>query len=54
MKKGLSWVVREGDEKDFKGILFLRKIVFGEMEKDKLDERFWRWEYEKEIGRAHV
>jgi len=55
MKKGLSWVVREGDEKDFKGILFLRKIVFGEMEKDKLDERFWRWEYEKgPDGRAWI
>ena len=55
MKKGLSWVVREGDEKDLEGIFSLRKIVFGEMEKDKLDERFWRWEYEKgPDGRAWI
>jgi len=55
MKKGLSWVVREGDEKDLKGILSLRKIVFGEMEKDKLDERFWRWEFmEGPDGKAFI
>ena len=55
MKKGLSWVVREGDEKDLKGILSLRKIVFGEIEKDKLDERFWRWEFmEGPDGKAFI
>jgi GNAT superfamily N-acetyltransferase len=45
MKKGHSWIVREGDEKDLRRILSLRKIVFGEMEKDKLDEKFWKWEF---------
>lgn len=45
MAKGQNWVVRDGDEKDLKGILSLRKIVFGEIEKDKLDERLWRWEF---------
>jgi len=55
MKKGLSWVVREGDEKDLKGILSLRKIVFGEMEKDKLDHKFWKWEFmEGPDGKAFI
>lgn len=39
------WKVREGDEKDLKGILSLRRVVFGEMEEDKLDPRFWQWEF---------
>jgi hypothetical protein len=47
MKKGHRWIVRDGDEKDFRRILSLRKIVFGEMEKDKLDEKFWKWEFEE-------
>jgi GNAT superfamily N-acetyltransferase len=42
-----QWKVRDGNQKDLKGILSLRKIVFGEMEQDKLDERFWRWEFEE-------
>lgn len=37
--------VRDGNEKDLEGILSLRKNVFGEMEKDKLEPRFWRWEF---------
>jgi GNAT superfamily N-acetyltransferase len=41
------WKVREGDEKDLNGILSLRRAVFGEMEEDKLDERFWRWEFQE-------
>jgi GNAT superfamily N-acetyltransferase len=41
------WKVRDGNQKDLRGILSLRKIVFGEQEKDKLDERFWRWEFEE-------
>lgn len=45
MERGKTWVVRDGDEKDLEGILSLRKIVFGEMEKDKLDPRFWRWQF---------
>jgi GNAT superfamily N-acetyltransferase len=47
MAKGQNWVVRDGDEKDLKEILSLRKIVFGGIEKDKLDERLWRWEFEE-------
>ena len=46
MKDGVHrWKVRDGDEKDLKGILSLRRTVFGEMEKDKLDPRFWQWEF---------
>jgi GNAT superfamily N-acetyltransferase len=41
------WEVRDGNQKDLKRILSLRKIVFGETEQDKLDERFWRWEFEE-------
>jgi len=29
MKKGFSWVVREGDEGDLEGIFSLRRIAFG-------------------------
>lgn len=39
------WKVLEGDEKDLEGILSLRRVVFGEMEEDKLDPRFWWWEF---------
>jgi GNAT superfamily N-acetyltransferase len=49
------WKVRDGNEKDLKGILSLRKIVFGEMEKDKLGEGFWRWEFmEGPDGKAFI
>jgi GNAT superfamily N-acetyltransferase len=41
------WKVRDGNIKDLKWILSLRKMVFGEMERDKLDERFWKWEFEE-------
>ena len=47
MEKSQHWVVRDGFEKDLHGILSLRKIAFGEMEKDKLDPRFWRWEFQE-------
>jgi GNAT superfamily N-acetyltransferase len=47
MEKEEGWVAREGNDKDMKEILSLRKMVFGEMEQDKLDERFWRWEFEE-------
>ncbi len=40
-----SWVVRDGNEKDMEGILSLRNDVFGSVEKDKQDPRFWRWEF---------
>jgi hypothetical protein len=52
MKKGFSWVVREGDEGDLEGIFSLRRIVFGEGEEEKLDEEFWRWELEEGLVKA--
>jgi len=39
------WKVRDGNETDIEGILRLRREVFGNVEKDKLDPRFWRWEF---------
>ncbi len=44
MEKQPNLTVREGNDKDMEGILSLRKVVFGETEKDKLDPRFWRWQ----------
>ena len=44
-KSNQTWVIRDGDEKDLEGIASLRETVFGEMEKDKLDPNFWRWEF---------
>jgi len=38
------WKVRDGNEKDMEGILSLRDLVFGDVEKDKLDPRFWNWQ----------
>jgi GNAT superfamily N-acetyltransferase len=55
MEKIQTWTVRDGDEKDLSGILSLRKIVFGEMEEDKLEPRFWRWEFmEAPDGKALI
>jgi len=39
------WKVRDGSERDMEEILSLRKLVFREEEKDKLDPRFWHWEF---------
>ncbi|NWF91905.1 MAG: GNAT family N-acetyltransferase [Syntrophaceae bacterium] len=37
------------------GILSLRRTVFGEMEKDKLDPRFWQWQFmEGPAGKALI
>ena len=47
MEKSQHWVVRDGSEKDLQGVLSLRRIAFGEMEEDKLDPRFWRWEFQE-------
>jgi hypothetical protein len=40
-----QWKVRDGDDRDMEEILSLRGDAFGETEKDKLDPRFWRWEF---------
>jgi hypothetical protein len=49
------WKVRDGNEKDMEEILSLRRGAFGETEKDKLDPRFWRWEFmEGPDGRAFI
>ncbi len=45
MEIGQNWTIREGNEKDREGILSLRRVAFGEEEKDKLDPAFWRWEF---------
>jgi len=42
-----SWKVRDGNQEDREEILSLRKLVFGEEEKDKLNPRFWDWEFIK-------
>jgi GNAT superfamily N-acetyltransferase len=39
------WKVRDGNEKDMEEIFSLRRDAYGEMEKDKFDPRFWRWEF---------
>jgi hypothetical protein len=49
------WKVRDGNEKDMEEILSLRRDAFGETEKDKLDPRFWQWEFmEGPDGRALI
>ena len=45
MDKTPHWKVRDGSEMDMGGILSLRGVVFREEEKDKMDPRFWRWEF---------
>jgi hypothetical protein len=52
MKNGFSWVVREGDEGDLEGIFSLRRIAFGEIAEEKLEEKFWRWELEEGLIKA--
>jgi GNAT superfamily N-acetyltransferase len=40
---------------DMERILSLRGVVFGEEEKDKLDPRFWRWEFMEGVdGKAFI
>jgi hypothetical protein len=49
------WKIRDGNEKDMEEILSLRRDAFGETEKDKLDPRFWQWEFmEGPDGRAFI
>jgi len=45
MAEDRFWHVRDGDERDLEGILSLRRTVFGGQEGDKLEERFWKWEF---------
>ncbi len=55
MKTGQNWQVRDGDERDLENILSLRKIVFGEMEEDKVDPNYWRWQFmEGPYGKAFI
>jgi len=55
MRKDYHWAVRDGDEKDLEGIFSLRKIAFAEIEKDKLDRKFWKWEFDEgPDGRAWI
>src|SRR4030042_4752234 len=41
------WKIRDGNEEDMGGILLLRNLVFGEVERDKLNPRFWRWQIQE-------
>ena len=45
MERNKNWIIRDGDERDLKDILSLRETVFGDMEKDKLNPEFWKWEF---------
>ncbi len=45
MDKMGDWKVRDGNAKDQEKISSLRRLVFGEEEKDKLDPTFWQWEF---------
>jgi hypothetical protein len=55
MDEMCHWKVRDGNEKDMEEILSLRRDAFGETEKDKLDPRFWQWEFmEGPDGRAFI
>jgi GNAT superfamily N-acetyltransferase len=55
MDEMCHWKVRDGNEKDMEEILSLRRDAFGETEKDKLDPRFWQWEFmEGPDGRALI
>lgn len=55
MERGQSWKVRDGNQEDREEILCLRKIIFGEMEADKLKPEFWKWEFiEGADGRALI
>ena len=55
MAEDRYWQVRDGDERDLEGILSLRKTVFGEQEGDKLEEKFWKWEFnENPDGKALI
>ena len=54
-KSNQTWTIRDGNEKDLEKILSLRETVFGEMEKDKLDPKFWKWEFlEGPDGKAFI
>jgi GNAT superfamily N-acetyltransferase len=55
MNKMDRWKVRDGNEKDMEEIFSLRRDAFGEMEKDKLDPRFWRWQFiEQPAGKGLI
>ncbi len=41
----MTWIIRDGDEKDAPSILALRRLVFGDVEEDKLNPDFWEWEF---------
>ncbi len=45
MAEDRLWQVRDGNEGDLEGILSLRRTVFGEQEQDKLEKKFWEWEF---------
>lgn len=40
-----AWKVRNGNDEDMEAILSLRRLVFGEGEKERLHPKFWEWEF---------
>lgn len=40
-----SWIIREGTPKDVSGILECRAAAFADLDLDKRDPRYWRWEF---------
>ncbi len=50
-----EWKVRDGNKQDLEKIIALRKIVFGLEEEDKLDPKFWQWEFIGGVdGQAYI
>jgi GNAT superfamily N-acetyltransferase len=47
MDKMPVWKIRDGTAGDMEGIRSLRNLVFGEVERDKLDPKFWRWQIQE-------
>src|SRR5512139_3145431 len=47
MKIGYHWIVRDGNQNHMERILSLRKMVFEGEERDKLNPRFWHWEFKE-------
>jgi GNAT superfamily N-acetyltransferase len=55
MRNHPRWIIRDGSEEDSEQILSLRELVFGEFEKEKLNDQFWKWEFvEGPDGKAYI
>src|SRR4030043_2047946 len=55
MRNHPRWIIRDGSEEDSEQILSLRELVFGEFEKEKLSDQFWKWEFvDGPDGKAYI